>query len=78
MISNAMFYKEDKDEKTVNILGLAEVNFQQIYVATITSLIMIPANLLVVIIFRKSRPRKGPAKGNLSDMTEVKEQKQKM
>ncbi|XP_072039763.1 polycystin-1-like protein 2 [Amphiura filiformis] len=74
MISNAMFYRDSSNEvedKPVNILGLIEINFQAIYIATITSLIMIPANLLVVLLFRKARPRKGPAKGNLTDMTEM-------
>ena len=79
MISNAMFYKDEINEqdKPVSILGLFEINFQAIYVATITSLIMIPANLLVVTIFRKARQRKCPnsiaasKKTNLQDMTEV-------
>ncbi|XP_070567261.1 polycystin family receptor for egg jelly-like [Ptychodera flava] len=58
-ISNAMFYKTDSEaEKTSYTkvrFGPVQFSLQQIYIGTISGLVVVPVNLLIVNIFRQSR-----------------------
>ncbi|XP_070567218.1 polycystin-1-like protein 2 [Ptychodera flava] len=59
LISNAMFYKTDTEsEKTSYTMirfGPIQFSLQQIYIGMVSGLIVVPVNLIIITIFRKSR-----------------------
>ncbi|XP_077981779.1 polycystin-1-like protein 2 [Glandiceps talaboti] len=59
LISNAMFYKTDSESKEENYtwitFGPIRFALQEIYIGTVSSLVILPVNLLIVQFFRKSR-----------------------
>ncbi|XP_077978551.1 polycystin-1-like protein 2 [Glandiceps talaboti] len=61
LISNAMFYKNDSDSEEENMnftwihFGPIKFSLQQIYIGSISTLIVFPVNILIVSIFRKTR-----------------------
>ncbi|XP_070557234.1 uncharacterized protein [Ptychodera flava] len=63
LISNAMFYKTDNEQEKENytwiVFGPIKFSLQQIYIGTISGLVIVPINVIVVQIFRKAKRRKG-------------------
>ncbi|XP_071482651.1 polycystin-1-like protein 2 [Diadema antillarum] len=59
MIANALFWRGSGDERgSRTIIRIAGINIdpQQIYIGIISSLVVMPVNMIIVQIFRKSRP----------------------
>ncbi|XP_070567321.1 polycystin-1-like protein 2 [Ptychodera flava] len=59
LIANAMFYKTDSEAEkaTYTVISFGPISFslQQIYIGTISALVTLPANVIIINIFRKSR-----------------------
>ncbi|XP_077978965.1 polycystin-1-like protein 2 [Glandiceps talaboti] len=59
LISNAMFYKTDSEAEKMNFtwihFGPIKFSLQQIYIGTISTLVVFPVNMLTVYIFRNTR-----------------------
>ncbi|XP_034041945.1 polycystic kidney disease protein 1-like 2 [Thalassophryne amazonica] len=71
MLTSIMFYgiPTDPSEQTMD-LGCFEFTWQQFMIGVQSSLIMFPVNLLIVSVFRNTRPRDSPCckrKGKKSD-----------
>ena len=68
MLANAMFYRDGEQGETdsgVEVkIGPIRLSVKQIGIGVMSSLVVLPVNLLIVNIFRKARP-----KGVSSDMT---------
>lgn len=66
MIANAMFYKaEPRSVQPLVKLGPLKFTMAQVFTSIVSSLIVIPVNLIVVTLFRKSKlksPKVLPAK----------------
>ncbi|KAK3089119.1 hypothetical protein FSP39_001015, partial [Pinctada imbricata] len=60
MVTNAMFYEtaENTDANNTFTFGPFALTPEQIYIGVVSNLIVFPINFLVVLLFRKSRPRK--------------------
>ncbi|XP_072168407.1 polycystin family receptor for egg jelly-like [Diadema setosum] len=59
MIANALFWRSSGDERgSRTIIRIAGINVdpKQIYIGIISSLVVMPVNMIIVQIFRKSRP----------------------
>lgn len=59
MVANAMFYQAE--EKVQNVesfkLGPLEFTLHGLYISVVSSLVVLPINILIDLIFRKSRPK---------------------
>ncbi|XP_077993194.1 polycystin-1-like protein 2 [Glandiceps talaboti] len=59
LISNAMFYKTDSEAKKMTFtwvrFGPIQFSLQQIYIGTISTLVVFPVNAIIVTIFRKTK-----------------------
>jgi hypothetical protein len=58
MIANAMFYRaEDNKTQTAGVIQLGPIKFTmtQLYTSFISTLIVVPVNLIIVTIFRKAK-----------------------
>ncbi|XP_064637018.1 polycystin-1-like protein 2 [Lineus longissimus] len=60
MITNCMFFKgEERVERTSSVtLGPFSFSMAQLYISTVSTLIVFPVNLLMVVIFRKCKQKK--------------------
>ncbi|XP_038048999.1 polycystin-1-like [Patiria miniata] len=60
MITSAMFYRTEETVENPTALRLGPFIFtlQQVYIGFISALIVVPVNILIVQIFRKSKPSK--------------------
>ena len=75
MLANAMFYQGDVTSSAGTEIQLGPIVFsaKQLWIAFISSLVVLPANLLIVYIFRNVRPRNAAssnAREQLCDGTE--------
>ncbi|XP_070535502.1 uncharacterized protein [Ptychodera flava] len=63
LISNAMFYKTNSEAEkaayTMVQIGPIKFSLQQIYIGTVSGLIVLPVNVIIVNVFRKSRRSTG-------------------
>ncbi|XP_060067155.1 uncharacterized protein LOC132547415 [Ylistrum balloti] len=59
MVANAMFYRSEDnvENKESFIIGPFEFSLSGLYISFISSLVVLPANLIIDNIFRKTRPR---------------------
>lgn len=59
MIANAMFYEADQNVKNVEAfrIGPLEFTLHGLYISFVSSMIVLPINILIDLIFRKSRPK---------------------
>ena len=59
MIANAMWYKTGKDETPQNSIRIGGMNFsiRQVSIGIMSSLVVFPANLIIVTLFRKAKPK---------------------
>lgn len=59
MISNAMFYEVGKNETPKNAIRIMGFSFsiRQVSIGIMSSLVVFPANLIVVTLFRKAKPK---------------------
>lgn len=57
MMANALWYEADKGRYTAVELGPFEFSWEQVSIGICSSLVVFPINLLLVQIFRHSRPR---------------------
>lgn len=59
MVANAMFYQAE--EKVQNVesfkIGPLEFTLHGLYISVVSSLVVLPINILIDLIFRKSRPK---------------------
>lgn len=59
MVANAMFYQAE--EKVQNVesfkIGPLEFTLNGLYISVVSSLVVLPINILIDLIFRKSRPK---------------------
>ena len=64
MLANAMFYKDGAEEESdadVEVkIGPIRLSTNQIGIGVMSSLVVLPVNLLIVNIFRKARPKDWP------------------
>ena len=60
MLASAMFYQADKRIENAQGYTLGPVKFtlQELYISIVTNLIVFPINVVIVQLFRKSRPKK--------------------
>ncbi|KAK7111823.1 hypothetical protein V1264_011390 [Littorina saxatilis] len=61
MLANAMFYRSDGEEKGVSsgiTFGPFSISGAQIWIGIISNLIVFPVNFIIILLFRKARPRK--------------------
>lgn len=60
MIANAMFYGQEQNVEQVSSLRLGPFSFTlaQIYISFISTLVVLPVNVLQVQLFRKARPKR--------------------
>ena len=60
MIANAMFYRSEENVEKPSSVRLGPFIFsgQQIFVGFISALVVVPINVAIVQIFRKSKPSK--------------------
>ncbi|XP_070535503.1 polycystin-1-like protein 2 [Ptychodera flava] len=63
LISNAMFYKTNSEAEKVAYtmvqIGPIKFSLQQIYIGTVSGLVVLPVNVIIVNVFRKSRRSTG-------------------
>jgi len=59
MLANAMFYKVGENETPINSIKIMGFSFsiRQVSIGIMSSLIVFPANLIIVTIFRKAKPK---------------------
>ena len=60
MIANAMFYKDGQEGESDGVevkIGPIRLSVRQIGIGVMSSLVVIPVNLLIVNIFRRARPK---------------------
>ncbi|XP_078659501.1 uncharacterized protein LOC144904454 [Branchiostoma floridae x Branchiostoma belcheri] len=64
MIANAMWYKTEDNLQQNNVVNLGIVSFtlHELYVSTMTSLFVLPVNVLLVQLFNRCREKQQPAK----------------
>ncbi|XP_019640473.1 PREDICTED: uncharacterized protein LOC109482222 [Branchiostoma belcheri] len=64
MIANAMWYKTEDNLQQNNVVNLGIVSFtlHELYVSTMTSLFVLPVNLLLFQLFKRCREKQQPAK----------------
>ena len=57
LVTTAMFYRDDKDEKDLNSfqLGPLELSLRQVIIGVQSGLIALPVNILTVMIFRNTK-----------------------
>ncbi|XP_070568587.1 polycystin family receptor for egg jelly-like [Ptychodera flava] len=59
LISNAMFYRTDSEAEKMTYtrveFGPIRFSLQQVYIGTVSTLVVLPVNLIIINIFRKSR-----------------------
>ncbi len=57
MIANAMFYRASDNKSSSGVIQLGPLKFTmtQLYTSVISTLIVVPVNLLIVTIFRKAK-----------------------
>ena len=58
MIANAMFYNTDGESDGAIRVGPFKFTWRQIVIGVQSGLIVAPVNILIVFLFRSSRPRK--------------------
>lgn len=59
MVANAMFYQADQNVKNVEAfkIGPLEFTLHGLYISVVSSMVVLPINILIDLIFRKSRPK---------------------
>ena len=59
MLANAMFYELGKDETPKNAIRIMGFSFsiRQVSIGVMSSLVIVPANLIIVTLFRKAKPK---------------------
>ncbi|XP_061175461.1 uncharacterized protein LOC133184410 [Saccostrea echinata] len=57
MLTNAMFYEKGESDNNAFTFGPFALTPEQIYIGVVSNIIVFPVNFLVILIFRKSRPR---------------------
>ena len=59
MVANAMWYEVGKDETPQNAIKIFGLHFsiRQLSIGVMSSLIVFPANLIIVTLFRKAKPK---------------------
>ena len=59
MLANAMFYRVGENETDVNSIRIMGFSFsiRQVSIGVMSSLVVFPANLIIVTIFRKAKPK---------------------
>ncbi|XP_078681718.1 uncharacterized protein LOC144916466 [Branchiostoma floridae x Branchiostoma belcheri] len=64
MIANAMWYRTEDSLEQNNVvnLGIASFTLHELYVSTMTSLCVLPVNVLLVQLFNRCREKQQPAK----------------
>lgn len=62
MLANAMFFQTDSTSSTGTELRVGPISFsvKQLSIAITSSMVVLPANILIVTLFRKAGPK--PAK----------------
>lgn len=59
MIVNCMFFKSvDPDHTTSVHIGPIEITLQQIYISVVSTCIILPPSIIIVTIFRYTKPKK--------------------
>ncbi|XP_063443914.1 polycystin-1-like protein 2 [Mytilus trossulus] len=60
MISNAMFFKSEENGTQSNAMTIGPVSFtlQQVFVSFVSTMIVLPVNLIIITFFRRCRPKK--------------------
>ncbi|XP_066271637.1 polycystin-1-like protein 2 [Branchiostoma lanceolatum] len=59
MVSNAMWYKADANLQTTTIVNLGPISFtlHDLYVSVMTSVTIVPVNLLLIQLFKRCKPK---------------------
>ncbi|CAH1253107.1 PKD1L3 [Branchiostoma lanceolatum] len=59
MVSNAMWYKTDDNLQTTTIVNLGPISFtlHDLYVSVMTSVTVVPVNLLLIQLFKRCKPK---------------------
>ena len=59
MLANAMFYKTGENETPINSIKIMGFSFsiRQVSIGVMSSLVVFPANIIIVTIFRKAKPK---------------------
>ncbi|KAI8499392.1 hypothetical protein Bbelb_231560 [Branchiostoma belcheri] len=72
MIANAMWYRTEDNLEQNNVVNLGIVSFtlHELYVSTMTSLCVLPVNVLLVQLFNRCREKQQPAKNNAVNVAE--------
>ncbi|XP_035699127.1 polycystic kidney disease protein 1-like 2 [Branchiostoma floridae] len=67
MIANAMWYKTENnvEQTTVVNLGIVSFTLHELYVSTMTSLCVLPVNVLLIQLFNRCKEKKQPAKNSV-------------
>ncbi|XP_035665950.1 polycystic kidney disease protein 1-like 2 [Branchiostoma floridae] len=67
MIANAMWYKteDNVDQTTVVNLGIVSFTLHELYVSTMTSLCVLPVNVLLIQLFKRCKEKPQPAKNSV-------------
>ncbi|XP_066271869.1 polycystin-1-like protein 2 [Branchiostoma lanceolatum] len=67
MIANAMWYKTEDTLEQTNVVNLGIVSFtlHELYVSTMTSLCVLPVNVLLIQLFNRCKEKQQPAKNSV-------------